>query len=58
MDSMSPAQMQMGFIVLLKPWLNLCSLRWLKPIHNLVNNFIPYGLQISKMLLVEGLINS
>ena len=27
----------MGFIVSLKPCLNLCSLRWLKPRRNLIN---------------------
>ena len=44
MDSMSPPQIQMGFIVSLKPCLNVCSLKWLKPRRNLVNSFIPYGL--------------
>ena len=39
-----PPQIQMGFIVTLKPCLNLCSLRWLKPRRNLVNSFIQYGL--------------
>ena len=58
MDSMSPRQTQMGFIVSLKPCLNFCLLRWLKPRRNLVNCFIPYGLYISKILLDEGLINS
>ena len=43
-DSMSPSQIQMGFVVSLKPCLNLCSLRWLKPRSNLVNSSIPYGL--------------
>ena len=57
MDSMSPAQIQMGFILSLKPCLNLCSLRWLKPRRNLVNSFMLYGLQISKMLFGKGLIN-
>ena len=47
----------MGFIVSLKPCLNLCSMRWLKPRRNLVNRFIPYGLQMSKILFGEGLIN-
>ena len=56
MDSMSPPQIQIGFIVSLKPCLNLCSLRWLKPRPNQVNSFIPYGLQISQILLC--LINS
>ena len=49
---------RMGFTVSLKPCLNFCLLRWLKPRHNLVNYFIPYGLYISKILLDEGLINS
>ena len=48
----------MGFILSLKPCLKLCSLRWLQPRRNLVNRFIPYGLQISKILFGEGLINS
>ena len=30
----------MGFIVLLKPCLNLCFLKWLKPRRNIVNSFI------------------
>ena len=30
----------MGFIVLLKPCLNLCFLKWLKPRRNIVNGFI------------------
>ena len=55
---MSPPQIQMGFIVSLKPCLNLCSLRWLKPRRNLVNSFISYALKISKILLGKGLINS
>ena len=58
MDSMSPPQIQMGFIIWLKPCLNLCSVRWVIPRHNLVNSFIPYGLEISKILLGEGVINS
>ena len=58
MDSMSLAQIQMGFILSLKPCLKLCSLRWLKPRRNLVNRFIPYGLQISKILFGEDLINT
>ena len=56
-ESMSPPKIQMGFIVSLKPCLNLCSLRWLKPRQNLVNSFIPFWLKISKILLGEGLIN-
>ena len=43
-DSMSPPQMQIGFIVSLKPCLNFCLLRWLKPRPNLVNSFISYEL--------------
>ena len=54
----SPLQAQMRFIVSLKPCLNLRSLRWFIPIHNLVNNSIPYGLWISKIVLEENLINS
>ena len=53
---MSPPQIQMAFILSLKPCLNLFSMRWLKPRANLVNSFIPYGLW--KILLGEGLINS
>ena len=30
----------MRFIVLLKPCLNLCFLKWLKPRRNIVNSFI------------------
>ena len=57
-DSTSPPQKQMGFIMSLKPCLNLCSLRILEPRSNLINSFIPYGLQILKIPLGEGLVNS
>ena len=39
-DSVAPPQIQMGFIISLKPCLNLRSLRWLKPRRNLINSFI------------------
>ena len=42
----------------LKPCINLCLLRWLKPRCNLVDSFIAYGLKILKILLGEGLVNS
>ena len=42
----------------LKPCLNLCSLRTIEPRSNLINSFIPYGLQILKIPLGEGLVNS
>ena len=40
-DSDSKLQEHSGFIVSWKLWLNLCSLRWLKPKHNLVRSLIP-----------------
>ena len=43
MDSIPFPQIQMGFIVTYTN-ANFCSLRWLKPRHNLVNSFVPYGL--------------
>ena len=43
-NTISPPQIQVEFIVLFKPCLNLCSLRWPKLRRNLVNIFIPYGL--------------
>ena len=44
MGSMSFLHIQMRFIFSLKPGLDLCLLRWLKPIRNLFNRFILYGL--------------
>ena len=35
---------QMRFIVLLKPYLNLCSLRWFTSSRNVINSIIQYGL--------------
>ena len=46
-----------GILCHLRPCLNLYSWRWLKSRRNLVNSFIPYGLQISKILLGGGLVN-
>ena len=57
-DSPSPPQIQRGFIVSLKPFLNWSLLRWLKPRPNLVSSFIPYKLKIPKILLDQGLVNS
>ena len=47
-------QVQSGFNVCLKPYLNLCSQRWLKCI---VNIFIPIGSLILKIFLSTGLLN-
>ena len=41
-DSISRLQEHSGLIVSWKLCLNLCSLRWLKPIRSLVSSFIPY----------------
>ena len=41
----------------LKPCLNLCSWRWLKPNLTLVNIFIPNGSLILKIFLSTGVIN-
>ena len=47
---------QSGLIHSLKLWLNLWSLRWLKPNSRRVNNFNPVGLWISYVSLHLGLI--
>ena len=47
---------QSGLIQSLKLWLNLWSLRWLKPNRRWVNNFKIVGLWIPYMLLNLGLI--
>ena len=41
-DSISRLQKHSGLIVSWKLWLNLWSLRWLKPTRSLVSSFIPY----------------
>ena len=56
-DSDSKLQDQIGFIVSWKLWLNLCSLRWLKPERNLVRSLIPRLSETLHKLLGEGLIN-
>ena len=47
---------QSGLIQSLKLWLNLWSLRWLKPNRRRVNNFNPVGLWIPYVSLHLGLI--
>ena len=56
-DSDSKLQGHNGFIVPWKLWLNLCSLRWLKPKRNLVRSLIPRLSETLNKLLGEGLIN-
>ena len=56
-DSDSKLQGHNGFIVSWKLWLNLCSLRWLKPKRNLVRSLIPRLSETLHKLLGEGLIN-
>ena len=50
-------QVQSGFNVCLKPYLNLCSQRWLKCNLSIVNIFIPIGSLILKIFLSTGLLN-
>ena len=54
-DSISILQGQNGSIVSLKPWLNLCSRKWLRPTLSLVNNLRPWGSQASNTLFGIGL---
>ena len=56
-DSDSKLQELSGFIVSSKLWLNLCSLRWLKPKRNLVSSLIPRLSEKLKNLLGESLID-
>ena len=55
--SASILQEQSGFNMSLKPCLNLCPRRWLKPNLSLVNIFIPSGSLILNIFLSTGLIN-
>lgn len=50
--SVSLQQSHNGLRVPWKHCLNLCSWRWLKPSRNLVRSLIPYGLWISKILII------
>ena len=52
------SQVQMEFTVSSTPYLDWCSLRWLKPRRSLVDSFIPHGLLIPKMVLGECLVSS
>ena len=45
-DSVARLQLHKGLIQLWKLWLNLCSLRWLRPSLNLVRSFNPTELWI------------
>ena len=56
-DSDSKLQGHNEFIVSRKLWLNLCSLRWLKPKRNLVRSLIPRLPETLNKQLGEGLIN-
>ena len=56
-DSDSKLKEHSGFIVSWKLWLNLFSLRWLKPKRNLVRSLIPRLSETLNKLLGEGLIN-
>ena len=55
--SNSKLQEHSGFIVFWKFWLNLCSLRWLKPKRNLVRSLIPRLSETLNRLLGEDLVN-
>ena len=50
-------QLQIGLSVSWKPYLNLCSQRWIKPSHNLVSNLTPLRLWQLKTVLPEGSVN-
>ena len=54
-NSDSKLQGRNGFVVSWELWLNLCSLRSLKPKHNLVRSLISRLSEISNKLLGEGL---
>ena len=56
-DSDSKLQEHSGFIVPGKLWLNLCSLRWLKPKRNLVRSLILRLSETLNKLLGEDLVN-
>ena len=53
-DSTSRLQEHKGLIQLSKLWLNLCSLRWLKPILSLVRSFRPKESWILEILFGLG----
>ena len=55
--STSQPQVQSGFNVSWKLFLNLCSWRWLSPSRNLVKYLIPFRLWQPNMLFAVGLIN-
>ena len=55
-DSTKFPQPHKGFIASTKLFWNLCSLRWLKPTHNLAKIFIPFVLCTLNMLFAPGLI--
>ena len=55
--SMLQPQVQTGFNVSWKLFLNLCSWRWLSPSRNLVKYLIPFRLWRPNMLFVVSLIN-
>ena len=55
--SSSILQEQSGYNVFLKPFLNFCSRRWLKPNLSLVNIVIPNESLILKTFLSIGLVN-
>ena len=56
-DSDSKLQEHRGLIVTWMFWLNLCSLRWLKPKLNLARSLIPRLPETLNKLLGEGLKN-
>ena len=51
-----PQSHNTGFRVPWKQCLNLWSQRWLRPGHNLVRSWIPYGLWILKILFAQSCI--
>ena len=55
--STSQPQVQSGFNVSWKLFLNLCSLRWLCPSRNLLKYLIPFRLWQPNTLFAAGLIN-
>ena len=48
-DSTSKLHVHNGLIQFWKLWLNLCSFKWLRPNHNLVNKCNPAKLQTLKV---------